>query len=143
MQNCFREYPEVYGSELEGDDADNEDDLTADAASPAPAHSESTPAAAYSDSTDASRSSYANEKSSKPSSHGEIGASEKGKLSGERSSKPHTSDSTAENKSKLGLVPDNYKPDARSNEPISESEHMVPKAAHDAGDANTEILQRK
>ena len=44
MQNCFREYPEVYGSELDSD-ADDEDDLTASAESP------SNPSSAQQDST--------------------------------------------------------------------------------------------
>lgn len=37
MQNCFREYPEVYGSELEGDEDDDvigDDDLAALADTP-------------------------------------------------------------------------------------------------------------
>lgn len=146
MQNCFREYPEVYGSELEADDAqDDDDDLTTDPATPSAAHSESTPTAVYSDSTSApaSRSTHSNESSSRPAPQRETGASDKGKLSGERNSKPQSAESAADNRSKLGLVPDNYKPDAKSDEPTSESEQLVPKAAHDAGDANTEVLQRK
>ncbi|KAH3971674.1 mitochondrial import inner membrane translocase TIM40 [Parastagonospora nodorum] len=130
MQNCFREYPEVYGSELEGDEDEGEDLPAPGQPQPQP-QSESTPTAAYSDSTPAP--------SSKPR---ETGASEKAKLSGEPDSKPSSttaakstvssgSDSKpAETKNNLGLVPDNYKPDAKE-EPVSESEELVPKAAHD------------
>lgn len=39
MQNCFREYPEIYGSELDSDADDDEDDIPADAA-PVPAAAE-------------------------------------------------------------------------------------------------------
>jgi len=162
MQNCFRKYPEVYGSELDSD-ADDEDDMTAGAATHAPAHSESTPTAAYSDSTPAPSSKPAT--SSKPAqnksapqaapskSPPESAPADKGKLSLERSSQP----SSSQDRPGLGLVPDNYKPDAKSDtgranqaaaqtksqEPTSESEQLVPKAAHDAGDANTEVLERK
>jgi intermembrane space import and assembly protein 40 len=154
MQNCFREYPEVYGSELEGDDAEEEEDRTPSASAPTATHSESVPAVAYSDSTTAPAS---RESSSRPAPQHETSAADKGKQSGERNSKPHSAESASENRSKLGLVPDNYKPDAKtdteranqaathakSHEPTSESEQLVPKAAHDAGDANTERLQRK
>jgi intermembrane space import and assembly protein 40 len=154
MQNCFREYPEVYGSELEGDDAEEEDDRPLNASAPAPTHSESVPADAYSDSTPAPSS---RESSSKSAPQHETGAADKGKQSFERSSKPPSAESAKDNRSKLGLVPDNYKPDAKTDtergeqaatqvkslEPTSESEQLVPKAAHDAGDANTKRLQRK
>jgi intermembrane space import and assembly protein 40 len=113
MQNCFREYPEVYGSELEGDEED-ERGVTA------PGDDASAPA-------------------------------DKGKLSQEPSSTPR------HGRAQTDLVPETYKPDAdsdteradqtaetaRSQEPVSESETLVPKAAHDAGDANTKILGRK
>ncbi|KAL5117835.1 Oxidoreductase [Pleosporales sp. CAS-2024a] len=111
MQNCFREYPEVYGSELEADEADDQDDMAA----PAPAT-----------------------ESSEAPSQQETGAADKGKQSAEQTSKP----STSESHSQLDLVPSNYKPDT-SSEPVSESEELVPKAAHDAKDVNTPVLERK
>ncbi|KAF1913055.1 hypothetical protein BDU57DRAFT_521739 [Ampelomyces quisqualis] len=121
MQNCFREYPEVYGSEIEGDDADED----------APSPSDST---AYSDSTSTVPSSQLK---SEPRSNTGTDAQEKGKLSGERDSTPSSSTNASENAKlkgeHLGLVPDTYKPDAKSDsEPVSESEKLVPKAAHDA-----------
>jgi intermembrane space import and assembly protein 40 len=162
MQNCFREYPEVYGSELDAD-ADEEDDMTASAETP----TRSSP--------DAS-SSNAQQASSEPTTN-DHAASAKGKFSGERNSKPHTPDNS--------LVPEEYKPSAKHNpiydaredmssldsekekskqkpkgesdteranqaraqvksqEPVSESESMVPKASHDANDRGTAKLERK
>jgi intermembrane space import and assembly protein 40 len=130
MQNCFREYPEVYGSELEGDDEDNEDDMPADAA-PAPASAETA--------------------SPRIKSHPETSAVDQGKLFSEPSSKPapgpetsttageqpswqpQSAEKVADGRPALSLVPNGYKPDdAKNNEPVSESESLVPKAAHDA-----------
>ncbi|KAI4621892.1 hypothetical protein J4E80_004266 [Alternaria sp. BMP 0032] len=149
MQNCFREYPEVYGSELDSDADDDEDDMTA------------TPE------TSSSPSDAQQDSSLQPSTN-DHAASAKGKFSGERNSKPHTPENS--------LVPEEYKPNAkhnpvndargdmssldsekekekskqkpkgesdterankaraqvRSQEPVSESESMVPKASHDA-----------
>ncbi|KAF2658185.1 hypothetical protein K491DRAFT_690335, partial [Lophiostoma macrostomum CBS 122681] len=59
MQNCFREYPEVYGSEL--DAGDEEDDMTADRDQPAVADSAST-------STSTSASSQPQSQTSDPTS---------------------------------------------------------------------------
>ena len=105
MQGCFRQHPDVYGSELEADADDEDDDL---AAEEAPADAQSTP----------------------------------GPLS-----------STSSAKEDAGLVPDDYRPSGatdranraaeqvkQAHEPTSESEHLVPKAAHDATEAN---VQRK
>lgn len=138
MQNCFREYPEVYGSELEGDEEGEDMELSEPAQGQPQPQSESAPAAAYSDSSSAPAP------SSKPQPARETSAPEKAALSGEPSStRFSTTDkmslssepgskpsSAAENRNKLGLVPDNYKPDAKE-EPVSESEELVPKAAHD------------
>lgn len=68
MQNCFREYPEVYGSELEGDDEDGEGDGV------------SSPV--YADSAE------------QPKSSSETASADKGKQSSESNSKPASSSSS-------------------------------------------------
>ena len=161
MQNCFREYPEVYGSELDSD-ADDEDDMTATPETP-------------------SNPSNAQQDSSLQPATNDHAASAKGKFSGERNSKPHTPENS--------LVPEEYKPNAKHNpvndargdmssldsekekekekskqkpkgesdterankaraqvksqEPVRESESMVPKASHDASEKGTGKLERK
>jgi len=164
MQNCFREYPEVYGSELDAD-ADDEDDMTATPETP----------------SNPSNPSNAQQDSSLQPATNDHAASAKGKFSGERNSKPHTPENS--------LVPEEYKPNAKHNpvndargdmssldsekekekekskqkpkgesdterankaraqvksqEPVSESESMVPKASHDASEKGTGKLERK
>jgi intermembrane space import and assembly protein 40 len=153
MQNCFREYPEVYGSELEGDGADDEDDDVPTDSTPAAAYSDSTPATASSDSAplpSRSATSSPEPSSSRTKSHPETSNADQGKLSSEPSSTPKSKEGRRE----LDLVPNSYKPDSaaetersatqiKGSEPVSESESLVPKAAHDAGDANTARLERK
>lgn len=103
MQGCFRQHPDVYGSELESDADDEEDDFSAEGV-PADAQSTSGPLSA-----------------------------------------------TSSAKEDAGLVPDDYRPSGatdrankaaaqvkRDHEPTSESEELVPKAAHDATDANVQ-----
>jgi intermembrane space import and assembly protein 40 len=120
MQNCFREYPEVYGSELEGDDEDNEDDMPTNAA---PASADSTPPSTLSGESSSPRT----------KSHPEASTADQGQLSSEPSSQPPSAERVSSGRPKLDLVPNSYKPDdAKSPEPVSESEHLVPKAAHDA-----------
>ena len=117
MQNCFRQYPEIYGSEIDTDD--DADDMTADAAAAADV---STPAAA----TSATDAPVATEPMKKES---------KSKSVAPASSGPHSPEKVAENRRELGLVPENYRPEekeVKSKEPVSESESLVPKAAHDA-----------
>ncbi|KAF9729351.1 hypothetical protein PMIN02_012002 [Paraphaeosphaeria minitans] len=104
MQDCFRKYPEVYGSELESDADDDEDDLSAEGA----------PATAVADA--------------------------------QSTGGPLSSTSSAQEDS--GLVPDEYRPSGatdlankaakRDDETTSESEQLMPKAAHDATGANVE-----
>ncbi|RMZ70093.1 mitochondrial intermembrane space import and assembly 40 [Pyrenophora seminiperda CCB06] len=176
MQNCFREYPEVYGSELDSD-ADDEDDMSMSANSasaPTETPTRSSPTSAPP--RDAS-SHNMQPSSSSDASTNDHAASAKGKFSSEPSSKPQSPSG--------GLVPDEYKPntqhnpmvDARgdmssldsekekskqkptgqsnterakqanaqvkSQEPVSESERLVPKASHDAGAKGTSVLGRK
>lgn len=140
MQNCFREYPEVYGSELESDAADDEDDMPSPAAPahaqserPSPTQPESVPKAAYADSSPAPAP-------QKPAPTG-IAAAEKGNRTLEPTSQPPP----GSERPNLGLVPDDYKPETgvKSQEPTSESERLVPKGAHDAGERGTEKLERK
>jgi intermembrane space import and assembly protein 40 len=154
MQNCFREYPEVYGSELEGDNADDEEeDLPTEPTPAATASSDSTPTAAYSDSTpppSRSATSTSETSSSRTKSRPETSNVDQGKLSSEPSSSPKSTQGRRE----LDLVPNSYKPDSatetersatqiKDGEQVSESERLVPKAAHDAGDANTSRLERR
>lgn len=158
MQDCFRQYPEVYGSEIDSDDAEDEDDMTADLAAPSDFPSDSVSSDVQTAPTSSQRPRQSN-------------------ASREPALQPHSAEKVEANRRELGLVPDNYQPepkgDARSvapaestsnpkpnasssteranqarqqvksQEQTSESESLVPKAAHDAGDANTEKLQRK
>lgn len=113
MQGCFRKYPDVYGSELESDAEEDDDDLTADAASATVAVD-----AGHSDSESAAQPLKA---------------------------------STSAKQSDSGLVPKEYRPNnetdrakkateqvKQDHEPASESEQLVPKAAHDASDVKVE-----
>jgi intermembrane space import and assembly protein 40 len=112
MQGCFRKYPDVYGAEIDSDAEDDEDEI--------PAHGASANAV-----TDASRTGV------QPPS---------GPLS-----------STSSAKTDSSLVPQEYRPSSetdrakkateqvqRDHKPTSEAEQLVPKAAHDASDANVE-----
>lgn len=137
MQNCFRQYPEVYGSELDSD-ADDSDDMTADVATPSEPHpSDSAPSSSTTQST-------ATTPSSQQTDHA---TAAKAKQSGEPSSKPRSSPSpssmTADGK--FDLVPDNYKQDAeaKSPGPASESAGLVPKAAFDTREANAQVEEKK
>jgi len=120
MQNCFREYPEVYGSELEGDDEAEDIELP----QPGQPQSDSTPAPSSKPREPAAPPENA-ALSGEPASTPSPSAADKAQAPSTSSSKPAASEN------KLGLVPDNYKPDAKSEEPVSESEELVPKAAHD------------
>lgn len=153
MQNCFRKYPEVYGSELDSD-ADDDDELPAEATQPTHAAAD---AASPKEHTSASQVPQAatsaapqpTASSSSPSSKAaQTRRAEKGAHYSEPSSQPRAR--TPE----LALVPDEYKPEGnsgteraaqqtKSHEPVSESESLVPKAAFDAGDENTKVLERK
>lgn len=124
MQNCFRQYPEVYGSELESDadDDDEADDLSADVSS------SSSPASSATD---------AEQPKSTPTKQPQTTErAAQAKTSLEPSSKPHSREKVTENRRELGLVPESYRP--KEEEPMSESETLVPKAAHDASDAKLE-----
>jgi intermembrane space import and assembly protein 40 len=149
MQNCFREHPDVYGSELESDAADEEDEQhDLGAAVPAhaesthsdatPTHSEATPSAAYSDSTPAPPSKPSNASSKPPPnptsspSATESAPADKAKHFSQRSSQPAS-----------GADQPGKSASAWDKEPTSESEELVPKGAHDARERGTERLGRK
>ena len=102
MQNCFREHPDIYGSELEEDEAPPEEGAPSPSPAPPPdSGDELIPAAATSATL---------ESPSPPSS----------------SLSATGSDDTDRAKAAKQQVERDY------GEPISESEEMVPKAAHDA-----------
>ncbi|KAF2849462.1 hypothetical protein T440DRAFT_469229 [Plenodomus tracheiphilus IPT5] len=145
MQDCFRQYPEIYGSEIDPDDADEEDDLAADLAA-----SESAPGSSNTNTASLSASDMSSDAQSAPFS------SQPRKLSGEKPrSGPHSPEKLEANRRELGLVPENYQPDAMTEATgdkgteemattrTSESERVVPKAAFDAGDEGTRTLERK
>ncbi|KAI8941727.1 hypothetical protein NX059_002933 [Plenodomus lindquistii] len=164
MQDCFRQYPEIYGSEIDPDDAEEEGDMTADLATSESASGSSKP----------SSPDVSSDAQTAPSSQ------ESRQLSGDKPrSGPHSPDKLEANRRELGLVPENYQPeaatdatsynnseDAATRSPsgsnstersknatnqvkqenrtqTSESERAVPKAAHDAGDKGTKTLERK
>jgi intermembrane space import and assembly protein 40 len=184
MQNCFREYPDVYGSELDSD-ADDEDDMSSptqpQSSTSEETRTRSSPASTPSPDTYSSNTQSQSSQTSQPRDN-DHAASAKGKFSGEPNSKPHGPSHED------ALVPQGHKPvagqtssrnpiyDARgdmssteemqeqekkrskeevkgnsdteranaakkqvkSQQPVSESERMVPKAAHDEKDKVTE-----
>lgn len=141
MQNCFRKYPEVYGSELENDVEDDDDDVQVADELPATS-SPPVPAAAATESTPSASSTHlqASSTTKSPTYEREASRAGKTKLSGESSSKSKTAEKSDTG---LALVPDTYKPEAKKEEPVSDSESLVPKAAHDASAAGTERLEKK
>lgn len=116
MQNCFREYPEVYGTELEGVDDDDEE------AAPVAAVEDAQP-----DPERPADSSASPKSEPKPRE-----ASDSAARQGDNKHKDHR------------LVPQTYRPGSEDGsktdniEPAtSESDDLVPKAAVDATAANT------
>lgn len=134
MQNCFRQYPEVYGSEI---DTDNDDDMTADAAADVSTPSDATSQPALSGEANTSSPSPATDATSNaeaPVAKEPVKKEQKKKSVAPASSGPHSAEKVAENRRELGLVPENYRPEekeVKEQEPVSESESLVPKAAHD------------
>ncbi|KAF3048406.1 Oxidoreductase [Didymella heteroderae] len=127
MQNCFRQYPEIYGSEIDNDDDD--DDMTADAAADVstPASSNTSEPALSGDNNTANNATDA------PVANEPLKES-KTKSVAPASSGPHSAAKVEQNRRELGLVPENYRPEekaVKSQEETSESEALVPKAAHD------------
>ncbi|CAI6334112.1 unnamed protein product [Periconia digitata] len=107
MQNCFREYPEIYGAELDSDEED-------DAPDAAPADGEPLPPIADAPAADSSDAASSQTLSDIAKEHGLT-----------KPSKPDPN----------GLVPESYRPEEPSktkDEPVSEPEALVPKATHDA-----------
>jgi len=133
MQNCFRQYPEIYGSEIDNDD---EDDMTADAAADV-----STPTAPNTSerSEQPVLSGETNTASPNPSSNATgapvpVNKESKTKSVASASSGPHSAEKVEANRRELGLVPENYRPEEKAvkgQKETSESESLVPKAAHD------------
>lgn len=110
MQDCFREHPDIYGSELEEDDDAPPDDQ--DALSPPDPSDAAIPASATSAISDSQPppppSSATNSPTSEPATGSDTDRARAAKQQVERD----------------------------HGEPLSESEEMVPKAAHDATAAN-------
>lgn len=173
MQNCFRKYPEVYGSEMDGEDADEdveegvahvatenarseraipEHASTKERATPEHAQSESIPAPAYSDSTPAPSSKPAEDKPAHESSQSQ----DKSIKSQDRPA-PKTdaapADKAKQSPERTSQAPSrSERPNLglvpedykpKDEEPTSESEKLVPKGAHDDGEEGTEKLERK
>jgi intermembrane space import and assembly protein 40 len=158
MQNCFREYPEVYGSELDADD-DEDDDMTAAPASAETSKQSSTTFAPQADSAPkhatnedsvSAQATSAVESNSKPSAPGAGLVPEEYRP--ERKHNPvfdargdMSSVESEKEKSKQKPKDEAKKADAqvKSQEPVSESKNLVPKASHDAGEPGTEKLARR
>ena len=116
MQDCFREHPEIYGSELEDDDAPADEGAPAPA--PAPASSPSAPPESGDGVIPAAATSAVSDSQPPPSSSPDLSASAAG-----------TSDTERAQAAKQQVERDYASP-------ISESDEMVPKAAHNATSAN-------
>lgn len=106
MQDCFREHPNIYGSELEDDDAPPEEG----APSPSPAF----PPDSEEGSIPAAATSATSQSQPPPPSSADPWASAAG-----------TSDTERAQAAKQQVENDH-------GEPTSESDELVPKAAHDA-----------
>ncbi len=125
MQNCFRQYPEIYGSEIDtdddNDDDDDDDNMTADAAADVSSPNTATLSGEEPTSTSPRTPAPKDQKT-------------KSIVPAPTPTGPHSPEKLAENRRELGLVPENYRPEekaVKSQEPVSESEALVPKAAHD------------
>lgn len=94
MQDCFRQYPEIYGSEIDSDEAEEEDDMAADLAT-----SETTPASS-------------NARTGSLAASGISSDAQAGSPSSQPRSGPHSPEKLEANRRELGLVPENYQPDA-------------------------------
>ncbi|ORY07402.1 hypothetical protein BCR34DRAFT_570680 [Clohesyomyces aquaticus] len=111
MQNCFREYPEIYGSEL---DIDEEDDVTQDGEQPQPALARD--GAAESTSTpEAMDSSSSSAPQPRPDKVAEQKPGQTPPPPSEREAKKERADAATEQVKK-------------EHEPLSESDEAVPKA---------------
>lgn len=99
MQDCFRRFPEIYGSEIDNDDAEDQD-----------AENESTPGS----STTNTVSNVASDAQTAPASSTSSQPPAKGKLSGdaEPRAEPPSPEKSEPKRRELGLVPQNYQPDA-------------------------------
>ncbi|KAF2623313.1 hypothetical protein BU25DRAFT_305655, partial [Macroventuria anomochaeta] len=107
MQNCFRQYPEVYGSEIDADD-DDDDDMTADAAADVSTPSDSQPTLSGEKNTGSP--SPASNATDAPVAKEPVTKASKSKSVVPASSGPHSAEKVAENRRELGLVPENYRP---------------------------------
>lgn len=150
MQNCFREYPEIYGSELDADADDDEDDM---AAVPAPTETSSQSSSVSALQADSAPKPAPTEYStsaldkSKPSASDDSLVPEeyrperkhnpvydaRGDMSSVESEKDKKGDTIAK---KAGAQ-------TKSQEPVSESKDLVPKSSHDSNDKGTEKLARR
>jgi mitochondrial intermembrane space import and assembly protein 40 len=119
MQNCFREYPEIYGSELETDD--EEEDAIADHDQPGLAeHSPSQEQAGTPTPELVSKSRPAPEKvTEQPAPHEDV-----------VQQRERASAAIAQVKQEQG-------------EPLSESDEVVPKAWHDGTQANMQVREKE
>ena len=110
MQECFREHPEIYGSELEDDEAPQEGELALGQEGGYEGQAVSSPAHA-------------------------AGSPHDG---GEKVAKPYGQDSSEVVDAKREKATQAAEQVKRDSAPVSESETMVPKAWHSGVDADTE-----
>lgn len=95
MQDCFRQYPEIYGSEIDNDDTDDSDTSPADlgASEPAPGSSTSSPSSPSS-------------ALPQPSAQGTLSGDSDPRLDA------HVPEEKQPSRREAGLVPQNYQPGA-------------------------------
>ena len=117
MQGCFRKYPEVYGSELDSDADDDEEDLSVEGAPAALADSPST-------STSTEGASPARTQATQPRSDPLLANAEKNDAGHVPETYRHSGEAERVNQATEQV--------RRDHEPTSESEKLVPRAAHDA-----------
>jgi intermembrane space import and assembly protein 40 len=126
MQNCFREYPEIYGNELDTDE--DLDDMTAEGAE-TPA---SQPSSAPAQSSEPSQDKYAQQERAKQATEQvrqEHGDSEKQYVGPAKVEK--SLDSNAGDESKKQRAEAAKQQVEKQHEPVSESDAIIPKAAFD------------
>lgn len=122
MQNCFREYPEIYGAELEDDE---EDAAPIDDALPEGA------AMAHPETADATESQVTAQVKTAPQPHSELTQTTQSKEDGFA---PETYRADVDPKTEVSTAATEQV--KREHEPVSESETLVPRAAHTDTDTN-------
>ena len=138
MQNCFREYPEIYGSEL---DANDEDDMSASAQPQSSEEETPRPQSQYSSSSETSKPTGSENRNPIYDARGDMSSTEE-VLEKEKSQEEKKSQEEVKGKTDTERA-NAAKKQVQAQQPVSESERLVPKAAHDGEERGTGVLGKK